>query len=140
VGHGQWGNFVRLHLQRTYSTVERWMRLANSPHVANLDEQWRIICGRSDGGDEADQTSNETVSESASSPSPHGGSADASTEAEWKPCRDHRYSNERHSECGRCQDLNAENAPPSTEKPKGSTKPRQEENRSPEPPPWTAAV
>jgi hypothetical protein len=49
VGHGQWGNFVRLHLERSLSTVERWMRLAKSPQVTNLEEQWKHICGHYDG-------------------------------------------------------------------------------------------
>ena len=36
VGHGAWGSFVRLHLERSLSTVERWMRLAKSSPVTNL--------------------------------------------------------------------------------------------------------
>jgi hypothetical protein len=140
VGHGQWGNFVRLHLGKSERQVRRWMQLANRPFTSDLDEQWRIISGNYDGDADSDQSSNETDSEPASSLTSHDGSADTSTEAEWKPCREHSYSNTRHSECIRCQDLNAENAPKSTAKPKDSTKPKQEENRSPEPPPWTAAV
>jgi hypothetical protein len=60
VGHGQWGSVVRLHLGKSERQVQRWMRLANTTHASDLDEQWRIISGH-DG--ESDDESEDGESE-----------------------------------------------------------------------------
>src|SRR5262249_34017973 len=55
VGHGQWGNFVRLHLGKSERQVQRWMKLANATHASDLEQRWRIISGHDDREDDADE-------------------------------------------------------------------------------------
>jgi hypothetical protein len=56
VGPGNWVETVS-HLDVSVRTVQRWMRLARmSPVDGDLDEVWRIICGKYDADDDEDTT------------------------------------------------------------------------------------
>jgi hypothetical protein len=56
VGPGNWVETVS-HLDVSVRTVQRWMRLARmSPVDGDLEEVWRIICGKYDAEDDEDTT------------------------------------------------------------------------------------
>jgi hypothetical protein len=121
VGHGAWGSFVRLHLERSLSTVERWMRLAKSSPVTNLEEQWRIICGKYE---------DEPPANSADSNTPK--SSPVTNLIQCRPCRVHGPK----PNCKDCQALGEERAKkdtptidPEPDEPAAS----QEQDRPPEP-------
>jgi hypothetical protein len=143
--HGEWLPWLRANVRFSQQTAWGYTRIAREwgklPTVGNLTLREALsILGRDD---EAvpDEGGDETGSDEAPIHSPEAGSVNSVSPAEWTPCREHRGSNTRYSECVRCRALNAENTPPCTTKPKNNTKPDPGgRSTEPEPPPWIIAV